>query len=160
MPEPRQDLLRPLFRLGTPGDSRGVEFVPEVHVLRDGQAVDDVELLVHRGDAEPEGSDWVGDGDGLAAQEQLALGGLVCACEHLDERRLACAVLAEQAVDFAGEDVEVDAVERPSTWELLDDAAHLQEGGGTRCGVFVDHVSKATVTFVDGQAKVSCLLHN
>ena len=42
----------------------------------------------------------------------------------------------------------------------LDDAAHLQEWGWTRCGVFVDHVSKATLTSVDGQAKVSCLLHN
>lgn len=134
--------------------------MPEVDVLCDGQPVDDVELLVHRRDPQPEGGDGVRDGDGLAVEEELPFGRLVCAGKDLDERRLACTVLAEQAVHLPGEDVEVDAVESPCTRELLDDAAHLQEWGWTRCGVFVDHVSKATLTSVDGQAKVSCLLHN
>ena len=42
--------------------------------------------------------------------------------QHLDQRRLAGAVLAEQAVHLAGLDVEVHAVERADAGELLDDA--------------------------------------
>ena len=59
-----------------------------------------------------------------------ALVGLVGAGEHLDQRRLAGAVLAEQAVHLTGADVEVDAVQRPDAGERLDDAVHLQQ----RCG--------------------------
>ena len=47
--------------------------------------------------------------------------------EHLDERRLAGTVLAQQAVHLARGDVEIDLVERANAGELLDDAAHLQQ---------------------------------
>ena len=63
--------------------------------------------------------------------------------EHLDQRRLAGTVLAEQAVHLARGDVEIDLVERTNPRELLDDAAHLQQracvvrlsmiGPGARC---------------------------
>ena len=46
------------------------------------------------------------------------LGG-VEAREHLDERRLAAAVLANQCVDLALEDVEVDVVEGQGAGERL-----------------------------------------
>ncbi len=68
--------------------------------------------------------------DRLAAPADLALVGLVRAGQHLDQRRLAGAVLAEQAVHLAGADVEVDAAERPHARELLHDAAHLEQSPG------------------------------
>nr|BFF10491.1 hypothetical protein GCM10025699_17940 [Microbacterium flavescens] len=39
--------------------------------------------------------------------------------ENLDERRLARAVLAEDAVDLAGEDLEIDAAQRVDSREGL-----------------------------------------
>src|SRR5699024_97486 len=103
------------------------ELVAEVDVLGDGEAVDDVELLVDGGDAETEAGDRVRDGHRLAAERDLALRGLVRSREDLDERGLAGPVLAEQAVHLAGGDVEVDAVERPGAGEELDDATHRQQ---------------------------------
>ena len=50
--------------------------------------------------------------DLLAVPGDLARVGAVGRGQHLDERRLAGAVLAEQAVHLAGADVEVDPVER------------------------------------------------
>ena len=47
--------------------------------------------------------------------------------EHLDEGRLAGPVLAEQGVDLAGAQVEVDPVECPDAAEGLADPAQLQE---------------------------------
>ena len=47
------------------GEPAGRQLVAEVDVLGDGQAVDDVELLVHRRDAELEARDRVRDGDRL-----------------------------------------------------------------------------------------------
>ena len=52
--------------------------------------------------------------------------------EHLDQRGLAGAVLAEQAVHLAGADVEVHAVERADAGELLDDAGHLEQAACRR----------------------------
>ena len=61
--------------------------------------------------------------------EHLAGVDAVGAGEHLDERRLAGAVLPEQAVHLAGAHREVDAVQGPDTRDLLDDPAHRQQGG-------------------------------
>ena len=41
---------------------------------------------------------------------------------------LAGAVLAEQRVDLAAPDVEIDAIKRQRPGKLLDDTAQLQEG--------------------------------
>ena len=91
---------------------------------------------------------------GCALPEDLALVGLVAGGQHLDEGRLAGAVLAEQAVDLAGTDVEVDAAEREHAGEALHDAAHLEQrapevGWVTSRGelwhasrTFVEHLTK------------------
>ncbi len=126
--EPPEDLPCATHGLAPLGEPRGGELVPEVDVLGDGEAVDDVELLVHRRDAVPQGGDGVGDGDGLAVEEDLPLGGLVRPGEHLDERGLAGAVLPEEAVDLAGEDLEVDAV----------DGGHLASSGAVDLAEFFD----------------------
>ena len=45
----------------------------------------------------------------------------------LDERRLAGAVVAHQTNHFAGENLQVDAVQRANRAELLADTRQLQE---------------------------------
>ena len=47
--------------------------------------------------------------------------------QHPDERALAGAVLAEERVDLAGAQLEVHAIERPDSREVLDDPDHAQE---------------------------------
>ena len=54
--------------------------------------------------------------------------------EDVHQRALAGAVLAEQGVDLAGAQVEVDAVVGDDAGEALDDAAHLDGERGRRCG--------------------------
>ena len=107
-----------------PGDR---VLVAEEDVLGDGEAVDDVELLVHRRDAEVERGGRAGDGDRLALPEDLALVGAVGARQHLDERGLAGTVLAEQAVHLAGANVEGHALERVHPGEGLLHPANLEQ---------------------------------
>ena len=72
------------------------------------------------------------EGHLLAAPGDVPLVGLVRAGQDLDQRGLAGAVLAEEAVHLAGADVEVDAVEGADTRELLDDPVHLEQRSGRR----------------------------
>ena len=72
------------------------------------------------------GGRGVGDGDRLALPADLARGRLQRAVDDLDQRRLAGAVLAEQRVDLARRDGEVDAVVGPERAEILGDADGLQ----------------------------------
>jgi hypothetical protein len=129
VPEPRQQLPGPGMGRPASGEPAGRELVPEVDVLGDRQPVDDVELLVHGRDAGAQRGDRRGQVRGLALPEHRARVGAVRAGEHLDERGLAGAVLAEQAVHLARPDVQVDAVQGSHTGEVLDDAAHLQQSG-------------------------------
>jgi hypothetical protein len=104
--------------------------VAEVDVLGDRQPVDDVELLVHGGDAEAECRGRRRDGGGLALPDDLAAVGLVRAGQDLDQGRLPRAVLAEDAVDLARKHLEIDAAECGDADERLGDAAHREQ----RCG--------------------------
>ena len=80
---------------------------------------------------------------GLAEEPDLAGVGAVEPVEHVHERALAGAVLAEQGVDLAEAEVEVDAVVGDDAGEALDDAAHLDgqvaggAGGGGASGTAV-----------------------
>ena len=67
---------------------------------------------------------------GLACDRHRAGIRTMDAAEHLDEGRLAGAVLAEQGDDFAALDAEADAFERASAAERLDDFIEAQR---TRC---------------------------
>lgn len=100
----------------------------EVDVLGHRQVLHQVEFLVDGGDAEAHGGDGRAQGDLFAAPGDRAVVRLVGAGQDLDERGLPRAVLAEQAVHFAGLDVEVDAVEGPDTGERLGDAGHGEQG--------------------------------
>src|SRR5277367_1645233 len=57
--------------------------------------------------------------DFLALDQQAPLIGWMKAGHDLDERRLACAVLANQRMDFSGSDFQRDAVERDDAWKTL-----------------------------------------
>ena len=119
MAEPPQQLPGLTRGLGPLREAAAGEFVAEEDVLGDRQAVDDVELLVHRRDAELERGLGCGDLDGLAEPRDRAAVGAVHAGERLDERGLAGTVLAEHAVHLAGADVEVHAPQRVDAREAL-----------------------------------------
>ena len=112
-----------------PGEAAARQLVAEEDVLGDRQAVDQVELLVDRRDARAQGRERRREGDLFALPADGAGVRLVGAGEHLDQGRLAGAVLPEQAVHLAGADLEVDAVEGADAGELLDDAGHLEQRG-------------------------------
>src|SRR6266545_2371811 len=74
------------------------------------------------------------EADRLAVQEDLALVGDEGARERLDEGRLAGAVVADDGLDLAGEQLEVAAVQGGHLAVALDQAARLQDGGRPRLG--------------------------
>ena len=68
---------------------------------------------------------------GRAVHQDLARVGPVEPGEDVHQRALAGPVLAEQSVDLAGPQVEVDVVVREDARERLDDAARLDGGPGS-----------------------------
>src|SRR5207248_3535687 len=91
--------------------------------------LDEPEVLVDEAQAGVARSDRVAQRHRLAGQRDLGAGvGLVVARQHLDERRLAAAVLADQRVNLAGRDVEVDAVQGLGAREALAEAADREDG--------------------------------
>src|SRR5687767_5320577 len=66
------------------------------------------------------------DLDRRAVDPDLAAVLAVGAAEDLHQRRLAGAVLAEQHVDFAAVQRQIDTIERNHTRKRLPDAAHLE----------------------------------
>ena len=81
------------------------------------------EVLVHHADAGADGVAGAVEMGRLAVDEDLALVRPVEAGEHVHQRRLAGAVLAEQAEHLAGADGEVDGVVGDQITEALGDAA-------------------------------------
>ena len=127
MPEParaaRESASR---RLGPLGESAARELVAEEDVLGDRQAVDDIELLVHGRDAQLDRRLGRRDLDRLAEPRDLALVGAMHAGEHLDQRRLARAVLPEDAVNLAREHLQVDAAQGLDAGEGLRHASDVE----------------------------------
>ena len=66
--------------------------------------------------------------DRLAVDQDLALAGLVHAGQDLDQRRLAGAIVAEQAMHLAGIDLDVDVLQRADRAEIDADAAQFHGG--------------------------------
>ena len=62
------------------------------------------------------------------------------AVDHLDEGRLAGAVLAEQRVDFAGPHGEIDVIVGANAGERLADADKFQS-----CGGFLFHLRRSPI---------------
>ena len=99
---------------------------PEHDVLGDGEDGDQHEVLVDHADPGRDRVARVVEGDGLAVDEDLALVVLVQPVEDVHQRRLAGAVLAEQGVDLAGLDRQVDVLVGDDPGEALRDPAELE----------------------------------
>ena len=95
-------------------------------VLGDREMRDEIQLLVNHPDTEIAGRPRAADVHRLAIEADLAGILAVGAAENFHQRRLAGAVLAEQHVDVAGVERQVDVVERDDAGERLADAAHLE----------------------------------
>ena len=87
-------------------------------------------MLVDHADAAGDRVGRPGDGDRLAVEQDLARVGREQPVQDVHQRALAGAVLAEEGVDLAGPDEQVDAVVGDDAGEALGDAAHLEARGG------------------------------
>ena len=100
----------------------------EDNVLGDGEGLDQHEMLVHHADAGIDGVAGIVHVDLFPVDQDIAGGGLEQAVELVHQRRLARAVFAEDRVDFAFVDGEVDAVVGHKIAEAFDDVAHFNDG--------------------------------
>ena len=95
---------------------------------------DQHEVLVHHADPHADRLARRADVHRLAAEEDLALVGLVEPVEDVHERGLPRAVLPEQGVHLTATQVEVDAVVRDERAEALGDALQLEGERGALIG--------------------------
>ena len=100
----------------------------EDDVLRDGEGLDQHEVLVYHADAGRDGVAGVVHLDLFAVDQDIAGGGLEQTVELVHQRRFARAVFAEDRVDFAFVDGEIDAVIGCKIAETLDNVAHFDDG--------------------------------
>ena len=102
-------------------------FIAQRDRFGDGEDRDEHEVLVHHADA---GRDRVAgalEDDGLAVDDDLALVGGVEPVEHVHQGGFAGAVLAQQGVDLAGFDPQVDLVVGHQRAEPLGDALQFKQ---------------------------------
>ncbi len=99
----------------------------EEDVLGDGERGHDAQFLIDHADAAGFGLGRRIESHALPPQRQLPLVGGVDAAEDLHQRALAGAVFTDEAVDLAGQQVEIDAVKREGAAEPLGDAGQCQE---------------------------------
>ena len=97
-------------------------------VLGDSQRVEQREVLKNHADAETPGRGGIGDDYRLPLPADFAGGRLEGTVEDLHQRRLAGAVLAEERVNLAGMNDEIDVVVGAERAEILGDA----DGGKRR----------------------------
>ena len=114
-------------RLRVEEDRVGHRLVAEDDVLGDGEDGDEHEVLVDHADAAGDGVGRAGDRPSARRRCRISPSSGVSSPYRMFIRvRLAGAVLAEQGVDLAGPDLEVDAVVGHHAGEALGDAAHLE----------------------------------
>jgi len=105
-----------------------VEAAPELQILPGSERVVEGDFLRHDADG-PAHAQRVGE-DGVAGNLGRAAGRLDEATEHVDGRRLARTVGAEQAEDFAGQYVEGDALDGFVVVERLAEIVGDEDGVG------------------------------
>ena len=108
--------------------------VAEEEVAADAHQRHHRQVLVDRRDADVERVAGRVEADRLAVDGERPLVGRVDAGQHLDQRRLAGAVVAEEAVDLPGADLERDVLDGDDRAEVLRDVARLEQRGGVRGG--------------------------
>src|SRR5260370_20506391 len=104
------------------------DFMAEEQIGRDVEARYEIELLVDRGDSGGLRFARIAERDGLAVDLNLSLVRQMRARQDVHQRRLARAVLAEQRMDLAGIEREIDAAQRPRAAKTLGDSARRQNG--------------------------------
>ncbi len=112
-------------RLGDAGLQQRLALGAEDDVLENGEILDQHEVLVDHADADGDGIVRRVDDHRLAADADLAAVGLVEAVEDRHQRRLAGAVLADDAVDGAALDFQMDVAVGMDRAETLVDADKL-----------------------------------
>ena len=127
--EPVEQLLGLLVHRGGVLDAvlHEAALVAEEQVLRDGEPVQGAELLDDDGDAVVVAVDLVLGRDLLAVEREGARADRQDARQHVGERGLAGAVLADQGVDLAGVEVEGDLLDRVRGAELLIDFVSVKQ---------------------------------
>ena len=107
----------------------GSDVEAERDVLQHRQRLEQREVLEHHADAERRAARGLAMWTGAPFQEDLPGVGREDAVDHLDERRLAGAVLAEQRVDLARPDAEIDVVVGEHAGKRLVTPTSLRRGG-------------------------------
>jgi hypothetical protein len=110
------------------GGRRGLQAQREI--FGDGEVGEERGLLVNAGDAERAGGGGSEVGDGVAGEGDRAAVGLVRAGDDFDERAFAGAVFAEERVDFAGPQIEIDSAQRTHAAVIFDELAKFEKRGG------------------------------
>src|ERR1700712_574545 len=118
-----QHAQKPSERAGAP------QLASEIKIAGDIQCRCDREILVDGLDAAHAGVKRTAEMDRLSIEQPLALVGRDRAAEHLDQRALAGAVIADDSHHLAVAQLEIDAAEGGDMAEPLDDAARLQDQG-------------------------------
>ncbi len=126
-----QDGVRPLVHVAPAHQPAAAGLVHE-DVLRHGEVREHQGLLVDAGDAQRLRIGRAAQLDLLAVHQQLAGVRAVEAGHHLDQGRLAGAVLAHQRVDLTRVEIERDAAERVRRAEALRHVRHGQQRLRTR----------------------------
>ncbi len=119
-----------LFILGQAHEKAGL-VQPQQDVLGHALRGDQHKVLVHHADARLDGIARGAQIDGLTVDPNRALFGPVEAGQHVHQRALAGAILAQQGVDLAGAHVEIDVVVGHDARESFGDALHLYGVGGS-----------------------------
>ena len=132
-PELAQDAPDLATRLAPAHDPVSGGLGAQEDVLDDGERRNDLELLRDHRDAGLPRGQRVAERHGRAVELDPALVGAQAAAQHVDDGALAGTILADQGMDLAGTQVEVDAVEDLDPVEALAQARGAQCGAGLAC---------------------------
>ena len=126
-PELPDDLDRPAVHRRSIEEAALGQFSAEKQILFHGEIGHETEFLEHRADADEPRRMWRQMTDVLALELEVAGVGRVGSGDDVDERGLACAVLAEENMDLATAKLEIDAVQRHHAGEILRYPGKLQK---------------------------------
>ena len=108
-------------------ESAGYVLLAQEQVRDNVEVVAEREVLVNGRDSEPGRIGGTRDRHGLPLEAETALVGRMDAGDHLDQRRLAGAVVADEGDDLAGTNLEVDVLQRLDRAEALADALQREQ---------------------------------
>ena len=134
-PEPLAELDDPAMGLVPIEEDRiGHRLLTKEDVVGDGEDRNQHEMLVDHADPARDRIGRAADRDGAPVERDLTFVGRGQPVQDVHQGRLPGAVLAEERVDLAGPDLEVDPIVCDDAGISLRDAAHLERGGGHDLG--------------------------